>query len=383
MHISFIQFYSNSLYLKDHKYTILHNGFSDIYEIGKGKFTWAKTDDKIELSFEKGKVYVSCFFANHLYEIYRTALRYPKVDFIVGGPALWGLKTLGKLPKNLTIYYGSLESYFNGKHKWNLDIPVNTEEIYFTYSIRNYCTWGKCRYCIHSCPPEECWQRSNYDFEFQHLPGKHRVRLGISDITKNDLRFISNLPTYDKLVSYFASLRFDYKTISRLNMIKQIKTLPPISLAAGLEFPTQHMWNYMKKGYTSSEVLKSLNLLNNMEIPLTLGMITGWNCLTETDLFELELFMSKLPIFKSLTIFLYKLFIFNNSSLYHEYEPRKESTFGPFNYGFMPKLSQKQIELNKKAEEIIIHSGKEKNIKFHRFGDNWDNIINLPKPEKI
>ena len=94
--VLFVQFLSRS----KTTYCDLANGFSDTYELcqGKGDFFWVEHEgdsakwhsEKIytsrKLPINKGTVYISAAYINHLYQAYVWSRRYSEIEFIVGGP---------------------------------------------------------------------------------------------------------------------------------------------------------------------------------------------------------------------------------------------------------------------------------------------------------
>ncbi|MBW2633674.1 MAG: hypothetical protein JRE14_06025, partial [Deltaproteobacteria bacterium] len=92
----FLQFYNQ---IKGAYYDLC-NGYSDTYDLcrSKGDFFWTEhetdrtkwhddtTYTSRQLPIDKGTVYISAIYVNHLYQAYMWARAYPNIKFVVGGP---------------------------------------------------------------------------------------------------------------------------------------------------------------------------------------------------------------------------------------------------------------------------------------------------------
>ena len=127
----FVQFYSQWNIRLNKPVWAISNGFSDTYDLckSKGDFYWVHQEydrqycdienvkticEKEELPIRKGKVFVSATTTTHAYQAYVWAKKYPKINIVVGGPAIIsGTFIYNSLPKNLTFTKKSVEQYFN------------------------------------------------------------------------------------------------------------------------------------------------------------------------------------------------------------------------------------------------------------------------------
>jgi len=374
MNTLFIQFYSKTS-SAPWCYE-LGNGFSDTYDLckSKGDFYWIKhshTDEFIntDLPINKGTIYISCLFLKHLYRAYMWSEKYPDINFIVGGPAASDYVLEGMLPNNITITTKSVENWFgvpNFSGRWNLQIPSEIPEnntIYFTYLIDNICYWGRCNYCsyIESKLKTSVRIRPSSDFEFKDIKynGNIMIRLGTEAITSQHIKtMLPNLPKIDGLDGYRVFFRAGSKELEVMRTFENLDSMEDVRFNIGIEYPTDRMWNYMKKGYKLNEVLELLNIIKKN---LYLTMMLGWNNLIKKDIIDLEEFMKMIPERgKSSSITVRKLFAMPGTYIHEVYERGKEERIGPFYAGFDPKLNNEQIELNTKAKEIIFKYAKEK-----------------------
>ena len=227
----FLQFYNQ---IKG-SYFDLCNGFSDTHDLctSKGDFFWIQHevdssrwyDEEIyanrKLPIDRGTIYISAIYLNHLYQSYVWAREYPDIQFVVGGPVAaerscsdeaWNpvyfqLAHDMSLPDNLKITGMSVEDWFhvsNFSGEWKLMIPEDvgpTDPIYFSYTLDNRCYWSKCVYCniaLHA--GEHFRQRKELHFEFENVthPGTKIVRLNTGSLTPAHIRkLLPTLPRRD------------------------------------------------------------------------------------------------------------------------------------------------------------------------------------------
>jgi len=369
----FIQFYSKTIFPPT--CYDLGNGFSQTYDLCKnhGDFYWVKLNlqdnSEINLPINKGVVYISCLYIQHLYRSYMWAIQYPNIKFIVGGPATLDYTLYKNIPNNITITKKSVEEWFGVKifsTKWRLVIPKDIPDnntIYFTYLIDNICYWGNCIYCsyIGSTRNTRTRTRINPQFEFKSVQynGKKIIRIGTEAILPKYIKTIlPNLPLVEGLDGYRVFLRAGSKELDILKTI-DLSIFNNIKFNIGLEYPTDKMWDYMKKGYSTDIVIELLNTIKNN---FYLSMLLGWNNLDKQDIINLQKFMEKLPFStNNACIKIGKLFSVPNTYIHNTYKKNDEIFLGPFYLGFYPKLDEKQIVLNKEAKNIMLNYAKEKN----------------------
>ncbi len=371
METLFIQFYTKRI--MNPKCYELGNGFSDTYDICKnnGDFHWVEHDYDnvvfIDLSIDKGTVYISCLYISHLYQAYIWANHYPEINFIIGGPVTGTYSLNHKLPSNMLITKKSVEEWFNVKNfsiKWNLNVPSiipKDETIYFTYVLNNACYWNKCIFCSYIKTNYKSRIRNNFNLEYEknYHDGKKIIRLGTEAILPNHIKnILPTLTSNNNIESYRVFLRatiqefLSFKTIEDMTKINNL-----VNFNIGLEYPTQHMWDYMKKGYKTNVVLDLLNLIQNN---FSISIILGWNNLTEQDLIDLTYFMENLPEGKENTISVYNLLALPETDIYKEYKVNNHIEIGPFYVGFYPYLNKRQQELNILSKDIILKYAKQK-----------------------
>ena len=368
----FVQFYSKTSYppLCFH----LGNGFSDTYDLcnRKGDFHWVRYHyEKIvveELPIKKGTVYISSLFVGQLHIAYLWAKKYPNIKFIVGGPGVHSSYLVGEIPKNLLLTEKTVEEWFevpNFSGKWNLQIPKEipaNDTIYFTYVLDNRCYWGNCIFCSYDNARTLTANRIRKDikFEFEKINynGKKMIRLGTDAIAPKHIRILNKLPLVKNLDSYKAFLRAGKKELNTIKSLDNLDWLDIIRFNIGLEFPTDRMWKYMKKGYDTETVVELLNFLKKNFI---IKIIIGWNNLIEDDLINLERFMKRIPTGENrCTVKLGNLYAIPGTYIHETYKKGKEYFLEPFYIGFKPYLTKDQIELNNTAKDIVLKYAEKK-----------------------
>jgi hypothetical protein len=382
----FIQFYGKDGVDHD-EYTYgyeIQNGFSDTYDFCKnmGDFYWSyhnigvlqyiKMTNEVgveDLPINKGTVYICAAYWSHLYKAWLWAKKYPDIKFVVGGPMLTTdlFSIREKLPKNLHLIRTSVEEYFKIPmfgHPWKLDIPPDVPDdacIMFVYTIDDSCYWGKCIFCAYSTCKNHVRRRRRMDYEFQSIEhnGPMVIRLGTESYTADMLKTLT--PPEMEQVRYRTFLRFSKH---ELNALKTLKEFPISWFSTGFEYPSTRMWKYMNKGYNRQDILDTTKFLLDNGIYVTPAIILGWTNLIESDLDELEEFMSELPSSKYLQwLSLNRLSAIHNTELYKTSDIGMEFQFGPFYYGYFPKLTEKQLDLNIRSQEIVLKYTEQKNIK--------------------
>jgi hypothetical protein len=370
--IFFVQFYSK---IRNPASYDIGNGFSDTYDLCKnmGEFLWIKhkvrnfrRKDYTKFPISNANiVYVSAIYLTHLWEVYNWAKDMPNALFIVGGPALKNVVIKDKLPPNMIIKTGSVEQLFgvpDFSNKWNLDIPPisKNQTINFSYTLSNKCYWGKCIFC--SLNDSEYRKRDRFNFKDIKWSGKKIIRLSTDAMVPDSIiNILPNLPYVDNLKYWRSQVRASEKELKTFKQILPIEQ--PMFFSIGLEFPSTKMWKYMKKGYNKDIVLELVNLLIDHNMLKNLNIILGWDCLDNNDLYELQEFMNSIKPSREVTICMYNLFAFCNTSL-HNYldEERIEEKIemGPFYCGF--KIKTKNKQLNKRIDNAIKQICREKSF---------------------
>jgi len=376
----FIQFYSKIDRMLSFE---LGNGFSDTYDLckSKGDFIWMDHVhdylDKIEYSSEfpisKGTAYISVSYLSQLYRVLVWAKRYPDVKFIAGGPVVTtGLVTDYETPNNMIITKKSVEEWFgveNFSGRWNLDIPSTIKDdelINFSYTIDNMCYWRKCTFCTftESRHVPRVRERKNIKCEFQDIKrkGSMIIRLGTEALGPNKISHVVKALPYNEKRPYRSFLR---PSLPELNALKNIKEdLSIIKFRMGVELPGNRMWKLMRKGFREEVVLEILNVLHKANSKFFFSMVLGWNNLISSDIKALENFMKSVPGSEGCGVTIHRLFAFPGTDVFKTHEVDRDYYSGPFYLGYTPKLKKEQLELNKKAKEIIIHYTEEKKMHF-------------------
>jgi hypothetical protein len=399
----FIQFYGKT----KSGWFDLCNGFSDTWDLckSKGDFLWMEHEEdynkwykeetygNIPLPIQKGIVYVSASYVNHLYQAYIWATQYPNINFIVGGPVAsvrcseqegWNsvhFKVEKKLPPNLTITGQSVESLFNVKDfsgLWKLEIPDNIPQgskIYFSYTLENLCYWKKCPFCsIAQHSMEHFRKRKNMDLEFKDMDfiGHKIVRLNTGSITPEHIKqILPNLPKADDIEYRYFMRAAKAETKALKQVVRQLDgDIPASTLGFGIEFPSDRMWKYLNKGTHMEEVIETLEFCRESGFKVNANVILGWNNLIDQDLKDLEHFMDSLSENAVTTLQLRWLFAHPYTQIYDDYDGVQNTIrLGPFNCGFNVVVDESQIKLNMAAADIIKDKCKGKKIKLEGYGN--------------
>ena len=413
----FIQFYNE---IKG-SYFDLCNGFSDTYDLckSKGDFYWTKhevdrtkwhldeTYTDRELPVKKGTVYISAVYLNHLYQSYVWAKEYPNIRFVVGGPIAaerridtnsWDpvylkIDNNNALPVNLEITGRSVEDLFgvpNFSGKWKLDVPEFVSDdnpIYFSYTLDNGCFWGKCTFCNIALHARDFFRRrKDIKFEFRDIKhnGTKIIRLNTGSITTKFIReMLPKLPCGEDM-EYRMFIR---SAQSENEALKEVLDncngeFPRLVLGFGMEFPSDRMLRHTGKGCNTNEMLEFLRLCRSNNIRINANFILGWNNLIEDDIRGLEDFMDSIPEDSITTVQMRWLFAHPYTKIHDTYEG-EPIRLGPFYEGFRAEISEKQMELNKEAGDIISQYSSIKHYKVDGMGNIRKNLQkNMEKQEK-
>jgi radical SAM superfamily enzyme YgiQ (UPF0313 family) len=393
----FLQFYDQ---IKN-SYFSLCNGFSDTYDLckSKGDFYWTEheadrkkwyhegTYTGRQLPINKGTIYVSAIYINHLYQAFVWAKVYPQIKFVVGGPvAAERMISEGKwnpvyirvdrnasLPSNFHITGKSVEEWFNVSNfsgKWKLDIPKEVSKrskIYFSYTLDNGCYWKKCIYCNIALHAREAFRKRkdiNCEFKDMDHDGIKIVRLNTGSITPKFLReVLPALPCRQDLDyrMFIRSAKMENKALEEA-LVKLDGNIPNLVLGFGMEFPSNRMLKYAGKGFSLDELLDFIHLCKKYGLQINANFMLGWNNLIEEDLRELEAFMDKIPA-DSITTAQVRWLLAHPFAEIHDTYEGEAIKMGPFYEGFRVSVNDDQKALNRQARDIVSHYSKLKNFK--------------------
>lgn len=393
----FLQFYNK---IKD-SYFDLCNGFSDTHGLcqNKGEFYWTEhevdsakwyaeeTYEGRRLPIDKGTIYISAVYLNHLYQAYVWAREYPHIEFVVGGPVAaeqcaggngWNPVYFELLPgitfpKNLKITGMSVEDRFgvpNFSDEWRLPIPESVPHdspIYFSYTLDNRCFWHKCIYCNIALHAGELFRkRKNFIFEFKDIDhkGTKLVRLNTGSITPAYIRAIlPKLPCRNDLEYRLFMRPAQPENDALKDVLRHWKgDFPNLMLGLGIEFPSDRMLKYAGKGFNTAEMLETLRICRENRIRVNGNFMLGWNTLIEADIRELENFMVQMPEGSIVKMQMRWLFAHPFTEIHDTY--RGEGiNLGPFYIGFRTEIDSEQTALNKEAGDIVEKYSRLKHFK--------------------
>jgi hypothetical protein len=371
----FAQFYGKPWGMARAKWFV-YNGFSQTYDLCKnyGDFYWVEHDygmifgsnkfdeehihESVELPITKGKVFVSASLSVQVYQTYLWALKYPNVEFIVGGPAFDGLEIIDEIPKNMVTFPTSIEDYFGEKdfsYKWKFEPPkkVLGDHIAFTYTLDNWCHHQKCAFC-NWCPRGKRQRPSSeFHWEFSEFGNEQQcsIHLPTPAIKPSQIRKLATLPL-DMNATFHFYMRAARPEIDAMReTLKKAKDPSKFVAQIGFEFPTKHMYEFMNKGSTPELALELFELLMEYNCRIVSLWIVGWPQITQQDVDELGGFLNKLPVYDRHFIKLNNLHLVPNmhNKVLYDIPMHDPHTFGPLYVWALPKLTDEQLDLNRQA----------------------------------
>jgi len=393
----FLQFFNQT----KSGYFDLCNGFSDTYDLCKSKGDFYLTEHEIDrtkwyldetyenrpLPINRGTVYISAIYMNHLYQSYVWAKQYPDIRFVVGGP-IAAERHIGRnrwhplyvkvdnddmLPPNLKITGQSVEDWFgvpNFSGKWRVDVPEfvpDDSRIYFSYTLDNGCYWRKCVFCNIALNAREVFRKRkdmNYEFKDMEHKGRKIVRLNTGSITTKYIKEVLPEVPRGNDIEYRLFVRPAKAENAALRQVLSEfgGKIPKLVLGFGMEFPTNRMLEYIGKGCSTNELLEFLQICHENNIHINANFILGWDNLIEDDIVELEKFMGSMPE-NSITTFQMRWLFAHPHTKVHDTCKGRAVKLGPFYEGFRTEINERQLELNKEAGDIINRYSSIKNYK--------------------
>lgn len=372
MNTLFIQFYSEFKSTRKGTCFALCNGFSDTYDLckNKGDFLWIDDSNlensDYELPISKGTVYISSFYVAHLVQSHKWAKKYTDIKFVVGGPAvLSGVDYRTSRPSNLEFTTKSVEEYFNVPNfssKWKLELSDIKEDLNkydvltFSYTLETLCYWSKCTFCNYHFRSRI---RKNVDLSYVNsinFDGVKQVRVNTPAITPAFMKkFFQNI-TYEKNVIYDFMMRCDEPVYTALetNLNGFDGIIPNMKVRFGIEFPSDKMLKFMKKGITVNNALKALSIANKFEnVNFYTMYMVGWPNLDRDDINSLKYYVSKVP--KTDSIIIFKTFYKFNTDLYDVYKDRiRRNVYeGDFYRGYFVDLIDDELKINMEARDLM------------------------------
>ena len=393
MHTIFIQFYWNrklhdevKLLIRDNyetimetsSETVLSNGFSSVYHKCKsmGDFVWIpydlnggikdilKKNDNIELPIKSGTAYVSCFYNLHLYQVFKWAVKYPKIKFIVGGPAVDKNKIVETLPSNLLISEDSIVSLLRSENSWNISLPPKTNDnIYLGYPVERTCYWGKCNFCNYSAVKERTID-INHDI-LSFISEKNKISLFLYTPAASPNFMMNVLPKLKSIqnVEYIIYVRGDDQIAKILETslnrcVSNGINLKNITLIFGVEFPSKNMLQFMNKGVSIESLYKTFTILSNYHCNVGMNILLGWNNLKEIDVSQAQDFFYKLSDIskRNIIVSLLRLNIKPKTPIEKDILSTKPFKLGPFLFGYTVKLTKEQRKQNDMVRNQVYQS---------------------------
>lgn len=304
---AFIQFYFSSCKYRGPTadrlgpVTTLHNGFSYVWDDANP--VWVDFH-KADLPIYADEIYVSCVLAWAIEKVVRWARQYPDIKFIVGGPAVWPgkphLEYIQSLPKNIEYRSGYAENIFSRPvdlKTWKLIPPENTADanILYSYHIKDECDWSRCKFCRNTAENHylEKYEAREFDLAPLHDAPPGLVYLAADSIPPKDLYILREL-NYDNKY-YRAWVRGTEPIYNELKKIlPDLKSPEKLSILIGVEFPSNRMLQFMRKGTTVESLIRVINLITDYGSRVRLSFIIGWPNLIDDDLTEAEHFFRSL-----------------------------------------------------------------------------------------
>jgi len=376
MNTIFIQFYSD---MERQNFLQLYNGFCDSYNYlkNKGDFIWLDREkpELIDLPFKKGKAFVSIYFTDQLWIIYKYAEKYPDIHFLCGGPLIQStedrfsdLLDCIHIP-NLELTTKTVEEYFNipeFSQRWNLNLDGiknlhSKRNIYFSYQVHSHCYWNKCNFCAY--PKKIMRVRDNIDLSVIDeidFNGEKQAKINVPCINKYNMDSVFGQMRYDRNIIYDFYLRCDDQEIRALdnNLGKFNGRLPRMKFRMGVEFPSDRMLKFMNKGITLEEIIRAIKMFekyHNPDLHLYYLMIVGWPNLIKDDLIDFNKFADSISNLAH-TVSINPLFCAPGTEVHEMWKDNIESKIysGHFYKGYTPAVSAEVTEICEYVEKVMM-----------------------------
>ncbi|MCB0367026.1 MAG: hypothetical protein H6624_17625 [Bdellovibrionaceae bacterium] len=316
-----------------------------------------KDIDLIELPIKSGKVYVSAFFNMHLLCTFLLAQKYPNIDFIVGGPAVEDSKFSGVLPTNIQYTTLSVAEFLgekDGDSSWNIELPRELDgKVFLGYTLERFCYWAKCNFCTYPGPNKK--REFLRTFVESLAPnGSYRIFLNSPALSPVSVRKV--VPQLVSLpnIEYWAHVRSDPQVYRILRETLQEAQDNGVRLSSfypvnGVEFPSDRMLDWMKKGMTTKLIQDTFVLFHEFGSTPLMALIFGWNNLCAKDISQARLFFKEMSDLVDGRIFVkcHALAAKVGTELFDEVEGLgEEIRLGPFLLGRKLPLNKDQQMLN-------------------------------------
>lgn len=384
LNVLFVQFaYDN--YHKNNDSLILNNGFQHVEKECKnaGDLFWVKhfeSDAEMKthsLPIQKGNVFVSAFYYDHLKQTYYWAKKYPEINFLVGGPAVrYGNYSSDEFLPNLVLTKGLAEKEIfkqqDPSKKWSIDVPTELvrgkKEIRFGYNIDRRCYWGKCIFCEgYTKKWEQVLHNDITNLRIPEIDAKKMVRLNIPTVTPHLLiNMLPKLPTrQDVVYDFFIKASKEINPVARKVIGDCARGIGPspqqFRWVIGIEWPSHRMLQYMRKGSTVDQLVELIEIAGQYGIPVGMPFIFGWKNLTPQDVKEAKEFIRRVETIPNLNTSCvgFSLEVHPSAPLYQEFENDELTVVKKkfFNNGECRiKLNQEQYELNEEFKQYYLAS---------------------------
>ena len=353
----FIQFHGAEV--KDLDTYTISNGFSSIWKrLEKlGTVMWLSVDDPFPDL--QGDIYVSCCWGDEIDYVFEWAKQMPHLFFIVGGPMV-SAGVISKLT-NVKMYWKQAYELFDGSYptpdEWKLELP-NIEDgkhIRYLHSISfgEKCHWGKCVFCKYG-------DGTPYEFPELKIPiveyhGLKTIWINTKSLTSNNIKMlIPNMEWYND-VFYVAYLRPSLKVKNAFEEVQHLIKKPNhLSVNVGVEFPSDHMLQFMRKGFSMQHCIDTINTMTKIGINVQINTISAWPNLKQSDIDQVKIFVDSIKRPEKITVVDHMLVIGPNTKMYYlgdwPLEFMHNKYLRPF---YKYALSDEQKKLNDQATEIF------------------------------
>lgn len=383
--------YTENRYKRDVRGTtmFLCNGFSNISKFVEKDIYWVhyplagsfeetfQNNMDVELPFESGNIYVSALYFIHLRQVIVWSLKYPKLKFVVGGPAIRHNNFPFK-SKNLKLVNDTANEYFNQKIDWDIVIPETEDPekttLIFGYDMGEKCYWNKCIFCRYNVESEDKpFDESLIDKIQDKTSHFQRVMINITNpsLSPSMLDILPKLTERKGNYGFQIFLRSDKAIVKKLKEVLPKCNYPEIIRPfIGLEFPSDRMLKIINKGITLDTYLQFKELTDQYNMVTYTKLILGWPNLIEDDVKEANKFFSNMN--SNTTIMIVGGLLIQPGSYLDTHSKEilgdieTEDVYnGPIYAGYYPVMSREQELLN---NSIVVSCYKHK-LKY--MWDSW------------
>jgi hypothetical protein len=274
-------------------------------------------------------------------------------------------KLLRPFPQNLLIREGYAEEIFGDKFDstpWKVKLPRIPYEgkkrrYQYSYSLGQHCYWAKCRFCMQQGKLQPFMRTPRFEQLDVAPPGL--VFIASPSVTACHLEEFPKLRTDDK--KYMFNMRAGVQELRSLKMVTPKLHPDRFYICVGIEFPSTHMLQYLRKGISYDVSLDVLNFILEEGYNLVLLLMYNLPHMTMEDVDQADKFFKSIPLISKAALLSQprSLNIYHDADFEERY--RGEPIIAPplagkdalFLLGYRPNLSEDEEKANAAWVELL------------------------------